>query len=48
MYGEADYTPDTTAYMWITDKIRQMGKQILADEKARICASASSVPKHLN
>ena len=48
MYGEADYTPDTTAYMWITDKIRQMGKKILADEKAKISASASDVPKHLN
>ena len=48
MYGEADYTPDTTAYMWITDKIRQMGQKILADEKAKIRASASDVPKHLN
>ena len=48
MYGEADYTPDTTAYMWITDKIRQIGKKILADEKAKIRASASDVPKHLN
>ena len=48
MYGEADYTPDTTAYMWITDKIRQMGQKILADEKAKISASASDVPKHLN
>ena len=48
MYGEADYTPDTTAYMWITDKIRQMGQKILADEKAKIRASASDAPKHLN
>ena len=48
MYGEADYTPDTTAYMWITDKIRQMGQKILADEKAKIRASDSDVPKHLN
>ena len=48
MYGEADYSPDTTAYMWITDKIRQIGKKILTDEKAKIRASASDVPKHLN
>ena len=48
MYGEADYSPDTTAYMWITDKIRQIGKKILTDEKAKISASASDVPKHLN
>ena len=48
MYGEADYTPDTTAYMWITDKIKQMGQKILADEKAKIRASASDAPKHLN
>ena len=48
MYGEADYSPDTTAYMWITDKIKQIGKKILTDEKAKIRASASDVPKHLN
>lgn len=48
MYGEADYSPETTAYMWITDKIRQIGKKILTDEKAKIRASASDVPKHLN
>lgn len=48
MYGEADYSPDTTAYMWITDKIRRIGKKILTDEKAKIRASASDVPKHLN
>ena len=48
MYGEADYSPDTTAYMWITDKIMQIGKKILTDEKAKIRASASDVPKHLN
>ena len=48
MYGEADYSPDTTANMWITDKIRQIGKKILPDEKAKIRASASDVPKHLN
>lgn len=48
MYGEADYSPDTTAYMWITDKIRQIGQKILTDEKAKIRASASDVPKHLN
>ena len=48
MYGEADYSPDTTASMWITDKIRQIGKKILTDEKAKIRASASDVPKHLN
>ena len=48
MYGEADYSPDTTAYMWINDQIRQIGKKILTDEKAKIRASASDVPKHLN
>ena len=48
MYGEADYTPDTTAYMWITDKIRQIVQKRLANEKAKIRASSSDVPKHLN
>ncbi|MBR4401571.1 MAG: haloacid dehalogenase-like hydrolase [Synergistes sp.] len=47
MYAEADYSENTTAYMWITNKIQAMADKIRDREQDRIRASASSVPKHL-
>lgn len=47
MYAEADYSKDTTAYMWITNRIQQMADRIRDTEKAKITNSASGVPHHL-
>ena len=47
MYAEADYSKDTTAYMWITSKIQAMADRIREREQERIRSSTSSVPKHL-
>lgn len=47
MYAEADYSKGTTAYMWITDRIRKIANRIREEEKQKITSSASSVPKHL-
>lgn len=47
MYAEADYSKDTTAYMWITSKIQMLADKIKGREKDRIIASASSTPRHL-
>ncbi len=47
MYAEADYSEGTTAYMWITNKIRQFADKIRSAEKAKIAGSFSSSPKHL-
>lgn len=47
MYAEADYSEGTTAYMWITDRIRKMANRIREEEKQRITASASGTPQHL-
>lgn len=47
MYAEADYSKDTTAYLWITCKIQDMADTIRNREQERIRASASAVPKHL-
>lgn len=47
MYAEADYSKDTTAYMWITSKIQMIADRIRGREKGRIIASASSTPHHL-
>ena len=47
MYAEADYSKDTTAYLWITSKIQNMADAIRNREQERIRSSASAVPKHL-
>lgn len=47
MYAEADYSKDTTAYMWIMHRIRKMADRIRDTEKAKIMRSASGVPQHL-
>ena len=47
MYAEADYSKDTTAYLWITSKIQSMADRIRSHEQSRIRDSASAVPRHL-
>ena len=47
MYAEADYSEGTTAYMWITNKIQDIADRIRTNEKERIIASTSAVPRHL-
>ena len=47
MYAEADYSENTTAYLWITNKIQEFADRIRKREKDRILASASDVPRHL-
>lgn len=47
MYAEADYSEGTTAYIWITEKIKEIANRIRNDEKAKLQASISATPKHL-
>ncbi len=47
MYAEADYRKGTTAYMWITNKVRELAEQIYNEERAKLQESVSSGPKHL-
>lgn len=47
MYGEANYSKGTTAYMWITHKIKEFADQICKDEKNKLDASVSRSPHHL-
>ena len=47
MYAEANYEKDTTAYMWITNKITEIADRIRRKEKERILSSASETPRHL-
>lgn len=47
MYAEADYSKDTTAHMWIMNKVKEIADQIYNEEKAKLQASVSGVPRHL-
>lgn len=47
MYAEADYSEGTTAYMWITEKIKEFANRIRETERSKLKSSISDVPKHL-
>lgn len=48
MYAEADYSEGTTAYMWISNKIKEFANEIRATEKTKITHAISATPKHLS
>ena len=47
MFAEADYRKDTTAYMWITAKIREMADRIYKNEREKVLDDLSGTPRHL-
>ena len=47
MYAEADYSEGTTAYMWITSKIKECAEKIRNQERGKLQSSISDGPKHL-
>ncbi len=48
MYAEADYSKNTTAYMWICNKIIEIAERIRKEEKEKISKYAErGTPKHL-
>lgn len=47
MYAEADFRKGTTAYMWVTHKIKKLADKMYDMEKSKINSSVSFVPRHL-
>ena len=47
MYAEADYRENTTANMWISNKINEIAERIRKKERDKIISVAAGVPKHL-
>lgn len=47
MYAEADYRENTTANMWILNKINEIAERIRKKERDKINSVAAGVPKHL-
>lgn len=48
MYAEADYSEGTTAYMWLTHKVKLLAEGIVQREKDRLEKSISSAPHHIS
>ncbi len=49
MFAEADYSKDTTAYLWIINKIKELANDIMKNDKAKIDKYAENQgPKHIN
>jgi len=47
MYAEADYSENTTAYMWICNKVKEYAERIYSSEKAKLDSNTSSAPSHI-
>lgn len=47
MYAEADYQKDTTAYMWLTENVKQIAEQIYTYNLKQVIDSAGKVPGHI-
>ncbi len=47
MYAEADYQENTTANMWITNKINEIAERIRNDERSKITSHMTATPRHL-
>lgn len=47
MYAEADYQRGTTAYMWLSENVKQMAEQIYNSNLKQIIDSAGKVPVHI-
>lgn len=48
MFGEADYSPATQSWMWLTEKARTIADKIVEAKQAAIKNSAGAPPTHLN
>lgn len=47
MFGEADYSPATQSWMWLTEKARAIADKIVEVKQAAIRNSAGAPPTHL-
>ncbi|MCD7883189.1 MAG: haloacid dehalogenase-like hydrolase [Lachnospiraceae bacterium] len=47
MYAEADYSEGTTAFMWISNMIKEYAERIYQKERSKFAESISSAPRHL-
>ena len=47
MYAPADYSKGTTAYMWLTENVKEITDKIYNKNLKQLIDAAGSVPSHL-
>lgn len=47
-FAEADYTPDSTAYLWLTTEVRRIAEKIVEDRELSIRRAVRAAPRHVD
>ena len=47
-FAEADYTPDSTAYLWLTTEVRRIAERIVEDRELAVRRAVRSAPRHVS
>ncbi|HET9416354.1 MAG TPA: hypothetical protein VFP30_02320, partial [Candidatus Limnocylindria bacterium] len=46
-FAEADYTPDSTAHLWLTTEVRRIAERIVEDRASALRRAVRTAPRHL-
>ena len=46
-FAEADYTPDSTAFLWLTTEVRRIADKIVEDREVLLRRAVRSAPRHV-
>ncbi len=46
-FAEADYTPDSTAYLWLTTEVRRIAEHMVEDRELAVRRAVRSAPRHV-
>ncbi len=46
-FAEADYRPDSTAYLWLTTEVRRTAERIVEERQSELRRAVRSAPRHL-
>jgi hypothetical protein len=46
-FAEADYTPDSTAYLWLTTEVRRIAEKIVDDRETALRRAVRRAPRHV-
>ena len=46
-FAEADYTPDSTAYLWLTTEVRRIAEKIVEEREIVLRRAVRTAPRHL-
>ena len=46
-FAEADYTPDSTAYLWLTTEVRRIAERIVEERELSLRRAVRAAPRHI-